>query len=220
MSDLMKCLFIEKTGNVVTPRGRMYFCAIAEKFLSKDDKAKGKTMDKDGKYLVTLVVPPEADLSVLKAKIKEKAEEKWGAKLPGNLKSPIRKCSEVMDAEGQPKYPAEMANYYQISANTFKQQPNIVDDKGRKLNELIGTESQDEMKQRLRDECYSGRWGRISVNPGVYDTDGNRGVKLWLQNVQLFEHDDALGGRSAKAEDDFMPVGDSGGKADADSVFG
>lgn len=219
MSELMKCLLSAKSGNVITPRGRMYFCALAEKFLSKSDKAKGKTVDKDGSYIVTMVVPPEADLSILRNAVKAKAEEKWGAKLPVKLGSPIRKCSEVQDGEGQPKYGPELANHWQITANTYKQQPNIVDDKNHKINDVIGTESIDEMKQRVRDEAYSGRWARISVNPAVYDTDGNRGVKLYLQNVQLFEHDDVLGGRNAKAEDDFTPIGVEAG-ASADSVFG
>jgi hypothetical protein len=220
MSDLMKCLVSPTSGNIITPRGRMYFCTIAEKFISKSDKAKGKTMEKDGKYSVSLVVPPEVDLTALRTAIKAKAEEKWGAKLPANLKSPIRKCSEVMDDEGHPKFPVEMANFHQIAANTFRQQPNIVDDKGRKLNELIGIETKEEMLQRLRDECYSGRWARISVNPGFFDTDGNRGIKLWLQNVQLFEHDEPIGGgRNARAEDDFAPVGTSA-DATTDSIFG
>lgn len=217
MLDLLKC-HITKSGNIMTPRGRFWFCAVAEKF-----KAKNAKPDDNGAYVITTVIPPNADLAVLKDAIKNKAKEKWGDKLPGNLKSPIRLCKEVFDKNGDPKYPAELADHYQITANTYQQQPGVVDKDGNPLNKLLAGESTDDVKQRVKDECYSGRWGRITVTPATYDTDGNRGVKLYLQNVQVLDHDEVLGGRSAKAEDDFAPVGGNeaaaGGAKSADSVF-
>lgn len=217
MSDLTKC-HETPSGSIVTPRGRMWFCAIAEKFQSKEDKAKGK----EGAYVVTTVIPASAELTMLTSAIKKKAEEKWGAKLPGNLRSPIRRCKEVFDKNGDPKYPAELADHFQITANTFQSQPGVVDAKGAPLNKLLPGESTDDVKARMKEECYSGRWARLSVQPATYDTDGNRGVKLYLQNVQVLEHDEVLGGRSSKAEDDFAPVAapTTGEKVTADSVFG
>jgi hypothetical protein len=220
MSDLAKCHFIEKTGNIVLPRGRMHFCAISEKFISKSDKSKGKTVDKDGAYVVTMVVPPSADLTVLKAKVKEKAIEKWGTKLPGNMKSPIRKCSEIFDSKGDPKYSEDLGDHYQISANTYTQQPGLMDSKGVVLNKRGEGESIDDVKARVEEECYAGRYARISVSPATYDTDGNRGVKLYLQNIQLLDHGEVLGGRSSRAEDEFQAVGEvAGGDKAADSIF-
>ncbi len=217
MSDLMKC-HATKSGSIVTPRGRAFFCAIAEKFKKKDAKA-----DDNGAYVVTIVIPPDSDLTLLKNAIKAKAKEKWGDKMPGNLKSPIRLCKEVLNKDGDEKYPPELANHFQITANTYQQQPGVINAKGDPVNKLLPNESVDDLKQRVKDECYSGRWMRISVSPATYDTDGNRGVKLYLQNVQLLDHDDVIGGRSARAEDDFAPVGGvaeapASAKA-ADSIF-
>jgi hypothetical protein len=221
MTDLNKATVSEKSGNIVLPRGRFWFCAVAEKFTSKEDKAKGK----DGAYVITTCIPPTANLDALVTAVKAKAVEKFGAKLPGNLKSPIRRCKDVFDKNGDPKYPAEMADWYQVTANTFKQQPGVVDAKGNPLSKLLPGESTDDVKARLEEECYSGRWGSISVNPSAYDTDGNRGIKLYLQNVQVLDHGEKLGGRGAKAEDDFVPVEVAGAGAtasagSADSVFG
>jgi hypothetical protein len=214
MSTLLKTEISPKSGNIITPRGRMWFCAIAERFKDK------KKPDDKGQYVVTLVVPPNADLMLLKQKIKEKAEEKWSGKIPGNLKLPIRSCAEVFDKHGDPKYPAELAGYFQITANTYKQQPNVMDAKGNLISSLSADETEEDFKARMQTECYSGRWARISVSPATYETDGNRGVKLYLQNVQVLDHDEVLGGRAARAEDDFIPVATAtatGGSAD--SVF-
>ncbi len=222
MTDLNKATVSPKSGNIVLPRGRMWFCAVAEKFTSREDKAKGK----EGAFVVTSVYPPTVDLAALVTAIKAKAKEKYGEKLPANLKSPIRRCKEVFDKNGDPKYPAEMAEWYQVTANTYKQQPGVVDAKGNPLSKLLPGESTDDVKARLEAECYSGRWSSKSVSPATYDTDGNRGVKLYLQNVQVLENDEKLGGRNSKAEDDFAPVevaaaaGATASAGSADSVFG
>jgi hypothetical protein len=194
------------------------FVAIADKFVSKEDKAKSR----DGVYTVTLVVPPNSDLTELKAAIKAKAEEKWGKKLPGNLKSPIRKCSEVFTKKGDPKYAEEYQNHLQITANTYQQQPGVVDRSNLLLSKLQPGESTDELRARLKEECYSGRWMRISVSPAWYDNE-SLGVKLYLQGVQVLDHDERIGGRNTNAEDDFTPVGggeDEGKVESSDDIFG
>lgn len=51
-------------------------------------------------------------------------------------------------------------------------------------------------------DIYSGCLVRASVRPWVYDTDGNRGVSLGLQNVQKVADGERMDGRVA-AEDEF-----------------
>lgn len=216
MSELKTCV-IADSGNIVSPRGRAFFCAIAKKF-----KKKGKK-DDDGQYVVTLLIPPDADLELLEDAVKTCAAEKWGQKLPKNLKSPIREASDVLTDDGDPKYPEEYQDYYQITANTYKTQPGVIDAKGVKVNTLRPGESQEDVQARMEEECFQGRWMRISVSPATFDTDGNRGVKLYLQGVQLLDKDDVLGGFGGNAEKDFSPVdmGEKKGakKKSAASIF-
>lgn len=206
MSDLLKC-YVTNSGSIGTPRGRMMFCALDKKFVSKEDKIKGR----DGAYTVTLIVPPTVDLTVLKEAIKAKASEKFGGKVPGNMKWPIKPCKEVFTKKGDPKYGAEYADWLQISANTFQQQPGVVDEKANPVSKLLPGESTDDVKARLQEQAYNGRFARITVDPHAYSNESN-GVKLYLQNVQLLDHADRIGGRNTDPEDDFVPVG---GAADA-----
>lgn len=227
-ADLLKChVLYEKndptvpTGVVVTPRGRAWFLAVDKKFKSKTDKKEG-----DGAYISTICVPPTADLAPLKAICKEAAIEQFGSKIPGNLKTPMRVCKDVFNKAGDPKYPADMDNWTQITANTYSQQPGIVDRNQVRISKLNPGESTDDLADRLKEECYSGRWLRMSVSAKGYDVDNSKGVKLYLQNVQLLDHDDKVGGKGGgNAETDFGAVAGSDGgalpaEASADSVFG
>jgi len=216
MSELKTCVETD-SGNIVSPRGRAFFCAVAKKF-----KKKGAT-DDDGQYVVTLLIPPDADLDLLVEASKACAAEKWGKKLPGNFKWPVREASEVLTDAGDQKYPDEYQDYYQITANTYKTQPGVVDAKGVSINKLRAGESQEDVHARMEEECYQGRWMRISVQPAPFDSSGNRGVKLYLQGVQLLDHDDKIGGFGGNAEKDFTPVdtGEKKGKKkkSAGSIF-
>lgn len=211
MSELLKCHDTGK-GNIVTPQGRLWFVAVAEKFVSPEDKVKGR----EGAYTVSLVVPPTADLSLLKAAIEAKAKEKWGEKVPGNLKRPIRSCKDIFTKKGEAKYPEEYANHLQITANTYTQQPGVIMGDGSPVSKLQPGESTDDVKARIKELCYQGRWARISVSPAAYSNESN-GVKLYLQNIQLLKDDEAVGGYGgSSAEEDFTPVGE----AAAESIFG
>lgn len=53
-------------------------------------------------------------------------------------------------------------------------------------------------------EVYSGRWARVSLTTFVYNNNGNRGIGMGLQNVQLLEDDEPLGGGRSRPQDDFL----------------
>lgn len=53
------------------------------------------------------------------------------------------------------------------------------------------------------DEVYSGCWGRASINFFPFNTNGNKGVGVGLNNIQKLKDDDRLGAARASAESDF-----------------
>ena len=77
---------------------------------------------------------------------------------------------------------------YFLNANST-QKPGIVD---RDLVEIIDPE-----------EVYSGCYGRASINFYAFNTNGNRGVGVGLNNIQKLSDGEHLGATRASAESDF-----------------
>ena len=75
-----------------------------------------------------------------------------------------------------------------LNANS-NTKPGIVD---KDLNEILDPE-----------EVYSGCWGRASINFFAYDSNGNRGVGVGLNNIQKLRDGERLGAARASAESDF-----------------
>lgn len=190
--DLNKCR-VSKSGNIITPKGRLSFCA--QLLAPKADK-KGKL-----KFGTSLLIPPTANIDLLIEAAKKCATEKFGAELPKKLKSPFLKAEDY-DYEGyEPGWI--------LLRPTAIQKPGIVDANGSNVDE----ESQ----------IYPGRWASLSLRPFAYDTDGNRGVSFGLQNVQLLDNDTNIAGRvSAEDEFEPVEAAadPAAGKKAADSVFG
>lgn len=77
---------------------------------------------------------------------------------------------------------------YFLNCNST-QKPGIVD---KDLNEILDP-----------DEVYSGCWGRASINFFPFNTNGNKGIGVGLNNIQKLKDDDRLGAARASAESDF-----------------
>lgn len=143
----------------------------------------------DAKYSICLLIPKEdkATLHKLAVAMDEAVQEgissKWGGKKPKNLHLPLRDGDEER-AEEAPEYEGMM--FLNANSNT---KPGIVD---KDLNEILDP-----------DEVYSGCWGRASINFFPYDSNGNRGVGVGLNNIQKLKDGEHLGAARAKAEDDF-----------------
>ena len=143
----------------------------------------------DAKYSICLLIPKsdKAMVKKIKAAIDEAVQEgiasKWGGKKPASLKLPLRDGDEER-AEEAPEY----ERMYFLNANSTRK-PGIVD---KDLNEILDPE-----------EVYSGCWGRASINFYAFNTNGNRGVGVGLNNIQKIKDDEALGGARASAETDF-----------------
>lgn len=145
----------------------------------------------DPKYSVSAIVP-KSDAKTVKAiqaaieQAKKDSVNKWGGKVPANLKLPLR--------DGDIERPDDEAykNSYFFNANS-RQAPQVVDNK---VQPIID-----------QSEVYSGCYGRISVTFYGYNSNGNRGIAAGLGNIQKLKDGPSLGGRT-NAADDFGTVAD------------
>lgn len=145
----------------------------------------------DPKYSVSAIIPKTDTETIEKIKkaieqAKQDAVSKWGGKVPGNLKLPLR------DGDIERPDDEAYAESYFFNANS-RQAPQVVD---KNVQQVLD-----------QSEVYSGCYGRISVNFYGYNSNGNRGIAAGLGNIQKLRDGEPLGGRS-NAEDDFDSVED------------
>ncbi len=169
----------QKGTKVITGKVRASYAHIFEPHSMQEGQ--------DAKYSVSLIIP-KSDTSTIEAieKAIEEAKEagkatKFGGKIPANLKTPLR------DGDTEKDDDANYQDAYFINASS-NQAPGIVD----------------QNKIRLTDPgtVVSGDYIRASVNLFPFNTKGNKGIAVGLNNIQLVEKGEPLGGASS-AEDDF-----------------
>ena len=148
--------------------------------------------DLNGKmeFTIDMVWPKSTDLSAVKAAIKAVAKEKWGDKMPENLRSPLKSQDAKADKE-----PYEVGGFY-ITAKS-EQKPGVV---GTKVDSLTG-----KLTPLDQTEFFSGCYAVATVHFFAYDQKGNRGVSATLHNIQMTREGPSLGNRT-RPEDDFEPV--------------
>lgn len=194
------------SGNIITPKGRLSFA----QYILKKGKPKNAPAGQEEKYSTSLLIPKTADLTLLREAIVACAKGKYGANVPKGLKFPILEAFDA-DKSEKDQYEGYTKDFWLIRP-TSKQKPGVVDASGKHVGD-----------DAAASEIYSGRWACVSLNPFPYDF-GKPGIGLGLQNVQLLENDESLGGR-ARAEDEFEPVEGAAGPADGagpteDNPFG
>ncbi len=136
------------------------------------------------KFSASLIFGKTADLTLLKKAAKNAVINRWGKdpkKWPKNLRSPFR--------DGDTDRPNDEAYQNSIFINaSSKNKPGIVD-----------SNIQPIMDQA---EFYSGVVARASINFFAYDTAGNKGIGVGLNNLMKVRDGEHLGG-AASAEHDF-----------------
>lgn len=143
------------------------------------------------KFSVSLIIPKSDTVTVNKIKAAIEAAYKEGeSKLKGNSKSvpPLSAIKTPLrdgDTE-RPDDPAYKDSYF-LNANSSTA-PGIVDADCEPILQ--------------RSEVYSGVYGRASINFYAFNTNGNRGIAVGLNNLQKIRDGEPLGGR-ASAESDF-----------------
>lgn len=184
--DLTKCVRLPDSSIVRTAKGRLSYANLL-----KPSLVKGETDQEKARYSTSLLFNTKADLGELIKLVDEAAKEKWGADYANKFR--IKK--PFLKVEDYPKMSdlAESGFTVMIRVSS-KTKPEI-----RLANKMPATEG----------DVYSGRWALITVNAFCYDhPTGGKGVSLGLQNVQLLDHDERLGGGRGSADDQFENLGE------------
>lgn len=141
----------------------------------------------DPKYSVSLIIPKSDKKTVAAIEravelAKETGKQKWGGRIPANLKMPLRDGDEERPEDDA------YANAYFINANCATKPGLVYSD--------AKTPITDEM------DLYSGCYGRASITLYPFNASGNRGIACGLNNLMKLEDGESLGGR-VSAEIDF-----------------
>jgi hypothetical protein len=179
---------------VITPSGIVCFPHVWEPFSFQAGQ--------EPNYSLIIVFQDAKGLLDLKKACVAAARKKFGQKADamikaGQLRMPWRKGTEYAEY-GEPFTEGSVF----ITAKS-KQAPGIVDARAKPI-----------MKQM---DFYAGCEGRVSVYCHGYDTMGNKGVTLLLNNVQKTGEGTRLSGRQ-NAEDEFGAVEGAGSDEDDDDI--
>ena len=182
------------TDKVVTGEVRFDFPKLFKSKLGPKDKSK-KGVDR---FSITLILEPtDPSIEKLKAIMEQAKVEKWGAKTPSYVKSPIRKGVQKSnenpfgyDLEAYPAYEGKVI----VTASSVGIAPGVV---GPDVQPILDA-----------DEIYSGCYGRVGLRAFAWvDEDGGNGVSFGLETVQKTRDGERLsGGPVGKPEDDFEPI--------------
>jgi hypothetical protein len=161
---------------------------------------------KDPKYSIVMsfdaATMKSDEMRALKLACIEAAEEKFGKDArdkikKGKIAMPWRPGTDY-EENG---FPFDREGSYFIRFSS-KEQPGVVDRKARPLEPK---------------EIYSGCEVRVTYGVWPYDTEGNKGVTLFLNNVQLVKKGERLAGRP-DASDDFEEMEGEDGSDDGDAI--
>lgn len=175
--------------NVITPQGIVSFPKVWE--------PKAFQPGKEPQYGLILVFDKDTDLSELKRAIKKAVVTKFGEDYKEKklkLKNPIRNAEEYA-SYGEP---FDVVGRVFFSTNS-RSAPGIVD---RTAKPIMN-----------RSDFYAGCLARVSVYCHAYDTAGNKGVTLLLNNIQKTGDGKQLAGRMA-AEQEFERIDPAEGEDD------
>jgi hypothetical protein len=164
-----------KTIQMVVGPFRMAFPALLEP----------ERTDNGERYKVTALFPPDYDISKVEDAMWDVMEDAFGPK------SDWPRGRNDMLPEDK-LYPAEKNEKY----NGFKKGWWALPMSSQEAPGLIDADKNEVMSKR---EVYGGRWARAQVNITTYDNK-SKGVAVYLNHVQLLDHDEAFSGRGNPAD--------------------
>lgn len=127
------------------------------------------------KYSISLLFPKDkTDMGPMKEAIKKAAAEKWGKKIPKDMRNPIR--------DGDEKDQEEYHGHWFINASASEDYPPKI------VMAVPGTPPIIDSR-----EFYSGCVCRASVNFYAYDTAGNKGIAAGLNAIAKIRDGEPLG---------------------------
>lgn len=157
--------------------------------------------DSEEKKFSTSIIIDKKDKELIKKieaaveAAKESGKAKWGGTIPKKLKLPLR---DGDDDDSRSEDEAYQGMYF-LNA-TSRTKPGIIDSVH---------------KKEITDQSlvYSGCYVYVSLNMYPYDTKGNKGVAVGLNNIMKYKDGEPLAGR-ASAESDFADLELAGDTAD------
>jgi len=191
-TPIMTATRSEKSGNLMTPRGRLLYPAL---FKPRTTSKKSTKL----KYQASILIPKGSDIAALREAADEVLEDNLSVRLRATTKFKM----PFLPTADQPRLVDYAEDYPILMRFNSDNRPDVVSPKGDR------TITEDEEA----DEVYGGRWVRISSRPFWYDTDGNKGVSFGLQNVQLLlgpdgEPGEALAGGRVRGTSEFEAASD------------
>ena len=210
----MKTCHIAKSGNIITPKGRLSY---AQFLLEPQERTYEDTGKKAKVYSLNLLVPKDHDLSELKKKMAKIALEKCDGD-KNRAKNFVEK--RFLDPNNLPQGGKPMGEEFEgwvLLRATSSYKPKFAYPNGKEIP-----------AEEIENELYSGRSARVTINPYWTSNKKNPGVCLGLQNIQLLDHAENLGANIPDAEDEFDAVdgsdaGETSGKSassdDVDEMF-
>lgn len=199
--DMTKC-HIAKSGNIITPKGRLSYAQFLIEAQERTYEDSGKTVKV---YSTNLLIPPDADLSELKKKMAKIALEKLDGDKTRAQSFVNKRFLNPNDLPQGGKPMGEEFEGWTLIRATSSYKPKFAYPNGKEIPEA-----------EIANELYSGRWARVTINPYWTSNKKNPGVCLGLQNVQLLDHAENLGVAIPNAEDEFDSV--EGGAAAGSTV--
>jgi len=165
---------------------RFSYAHVFEKYSSDGDTEKAK-------YSACLLIP-KSDTETVNlvreciAAAEEKGKSsKWGGKIPAKRNNPLR------DGDEEEKGPEYEGMYFMNASSRNPVGIRVLD--GGKVVEALD-----------EGDFYSGCWGAAAINFFPYDSNGNKGVGVGLNNVIKTSDDERLAGGSS-ADSDFGDMG-------------
>ena len=174
----------DKTNKIRTPLFRAAFASVFAKRAYEEGTPKFELT-----FLFPKAGKDKADLSTMKAAVKDAAINHWGSKekIPKGLKSPFRDGDDT-EWDGFP------GHTFVRASSLYR--PKVINREGVEL--------------MTEEEFYAGCWAYATVNAYAYDTKGNKGVSFGLQNILFVRDDEPFSGKSSP-EDDFSDLIEEGG---------
>ena len=185
------------TDKFLTPNFRACFIAVLRPSAGKNDDGTPGEL----KYSVRAAFPPTADLTFMKAQVKQAAQEKFGDKIPKSLRLPFRRNDEL---DNPVQGIGDDWTIVTFSTKADKAKPGVVDSN---VQEIID-----------ESEVYSGAWFRVQTRAFGYAKAGNNGVGFGLDNVQKVKDGDPLGGGRMPANKAFEAIGSTDDE-DGEDIF-
>lgn len=199
--DMNTC-HVAKSGNIITPKGRLSYAQFLIEAQERTYEDSGKTVKV---YSTNLLIPPGADLGELKRKMAKIALEKLDGDKTRAQSFVNKRFLNPNDLPQGGKPMGEEFEGWTLIRATSSYKPKFAYPNGKEIPE-----------SEIANELYSGRWARVTINPYWTSNKKNPGVCLGLQNVQLLDHAENLGVAIPNAEDEFDSV--EGGKEAGSTV--